>query len=89
MRFDDIGVKTQQINGIKNPVLNVIFTTKNQKFDLDVKEDGKSIKYECISLNGKKDFLLKSELSTKSKKIEVYMIVNKKKIKIVSLKNNI
>lgn len=89
MRYDDIGVKTQQINGVKNPSLNVIFTTKNQKFDLDVKEDGKSIKYECISLNGKKDFLLKSELSTKSKKIEVYIIVNKKKIKIVSLKNNI
>jgi len=29
MRYDDIGVKTQQINGVKNPSLNVIFTTKN------------------------------------------------------------
>ena len=70
MKYDDIGIKIQQINGVKNPSLNVIFTTKNRKFDLDVKEDGKSIKYECVSLNGKNDFLLKSKLSTKSKKLK-------------------
>lgn len=89
MKYDEVGVKIQEINGVKNPQLNVIFTTTNKKFDLDVKEDGKSIKYDCISLDGKRDFLLKSELSNKSKNIEAYMLTKKKRIKIISLKNNI
>lgn len=89
MKYKNIGIKSQKIYGIKNPSLYIVFTTKENEFDIDVQEDGKSIKYECISLNGKGDFLIKSDLSRKSKSVETFIIINNKRNKIVSLKNNI
>lgn len=89
MKYDYIGINKQLITGIKRPSLHVEGTIKKSNYDFEVYADG--IKKECIvqKFPGSGSFIIDCEISTKDKKIEVFVISDNKKDKVSIIRNRL
>lgn len=88
-KYDFINIEQKIITGVKNPLLNLKGTLKLvNEYNFEVKCDGKKNKFELINVEDDK-FILQSTLPSNSKRIEVYIVISKKKYCVVKLKNNI
>lgn len=88
MKYDFIGINTQRIDGIINPILTIKGTIKKENYSFIVKADNKEIEYDVNIDSNKNDFTLTALLSKNTNKIEVYAIINKKKYKILTKKTS-
>lgn len=83
-----ITIEEKTICGIKNPLLIIKGKDENENSKFIVYEDDKEIEYELSNI-GNNDFILKTELSSKSKKIELFLIINNEKYFICKLNNSL
>jgi GT2 family glycosyltransferase len=84
-KYDFIGIATQSINGIKNPLLTLRGTINKKNYQFIVKADNKEIEF-TITYNGD-DFILNAPFSKEVKKIEVYVKTEENTYLIFSQKN--
>ena len=87
MRYDFIGLQTQTINGIKNPMLTLIGTITEKKFRFIVLADGKEIEYSLDIVDNNGNFALFAPFDNKVKVIEVFVKIGNKKYFISRLEN--
>lgn len=86
MKYDFIGISSQKIVGIKNPLLCVEGNhNKSCKFELLV--DGKPHDFDLMYNQSTGCFTLTSALEKKAKKTELYAIVDGEKYLVSKLKN--
>lgn len=89
MKYDFIGLKKQNINGVKNPMLTLIGTITEKKFKFIVLADGKEIDYNLDIVNNAGDFVLFAPFDNSIKVIEVFVKIGNKKYYISRLENEV
>ena len=87
MKYDFIGLQTQVIHGIKNPMLTLVGTVTEEKYSFIVLADGKEIDYTLDIVNRQGDFALFAPFDNSVKVIEVFIKIGNKKYFISRLEN--
>ena len=87
MKYDFIGLRSQTINGVKNPMLTLVGTVTEKKYKFIVLADGKEINYTLDVINNDGDFALFAPFDNSVRVIEVFIEINKKKYFISRLEN--
>ena len=87
MKYDFIGLRTQKINGVKNPVLTLVGTILEKDFKFIVLADGEEINYTLDIVNNVGDFALFAPFDNSVRVVEVYLIIKGEKYFISKLKN--
>ncbi len=87
MKYDFIGLRSQSINGVKNPMLTLVGTITERNYKFIVLADGKEIDYTLDIVNNVGDFALFSTFDNSVKVIEVFIEIDNKKYFISRLEN--
>ena len=87
MRYDFIGLRTQIINGVKNPMLTLVGTVTEEKYKFIVLADGKEINYTIDIVNNLGEFVLFAPFDNSVRVIEVFIKIGNKKYYISRLEN--
>lgn len=87
MKYDFIGLRTQTINGVKNPMLTLVGTITEEKYKFIVLADGKEIDYSIDVVDRQGNFAIFAPFDNSVKVIEVFVKIGNKKYFISRLEN--
>ena len=87
MKYDFIGLRTQNINGVKNPMLTLVGTIIEDDYKFIVLADGKEIEYTLDIVDRAGNFALFAPFDNSVKVVEVFIKIGNKKYYISRLEN--
>ncbi len=81
----NIGINNFSIDGIRNPMITIVGTSKKQDFSFEIVVDGKKKEYRVLPTSSLNDFIVISDLGSTAKMVKLYYIDEKSKDKTLFL----
>jgi glycosyltransferase involved in cell wall biosynthesis len=78
-KIENIGLIHQSITGVKNPVLQLVGTKKNNAMEIEIYCDDKKVDYNCLNVEKEEDFNISAIIPRGTKYVTAYVINKGKK----------